>query len=99
MFVLPDTLIHICLASIFGKSNLSDELASIWRGLQLVWDIGHRFIILEYVSNVALDLIIDVNISNFHPHGTNLSLIRKLASLPWTISFTHTLRGGNECTD
>jgi hypothetical protein len=47
----------------------------------------------------ALDLIVDTKQNDFHPHATFLSLIRKLSSLPWVISFTHILREGNKCVD
>jgi len=47
----------------------------------------------------VLDLIEDVHNSNFHPQETIHSLIRKLSSLPHTISFTHTLREDNEYDD
>jgi len=46
-----------------------------------------------------LDLIADTNQNDFHPHANLLSFIRKLSSLPLTVSFNHTLREGNECAD
>ena len=74
------------------SSNLLAELSAIWRGLQLAWDFGYRSIIIEYDSKSALDLIADTKENDFHPHANLLSLIRKLSSLPWILSFTHTLR-------
>jgi len=33
------------------------------------------------------------------PHATLLSLIRKISSLFWEVSFIYTLLEGNECSD
>jgi hypothetical protein len=56
---------------------------------------------MESNSQAALDLIAIANTQQnvFHPHATLLSLIGKLISLHWMISFAHTLREGNECAD
>jgi len=54
---------------------------------------------MESDSRTTLDLIADTDQSDFHPHANLLSLIRKLYSLPWSVSFNHTLREGNECAD
>jgi hypothetical protein len=54
---------------------------------------------MESDSQSALDLIADTKENDFHPHENLLSLIRKLSSLPWIVSFTHTLREGNKCAD
>jgi len=54
---------------------------------------------LESYSQAALDLLDDAHPNEFHPHATILSLIRKLSALPWLVSFSHTLREGNECAD
>jgi len=54
---------------------------------------------LEYDSHATLNLIADTTQNDFHPHAALLSLIRKLASLRLVVSFTHTLREGNECAD
>jgi ribonuclease HI len=80
-------------------SNLLAELSAIWKGLQIAWDLGYRSIIMESDSRTALDLIVDTNQNDFHPYANLLSLIRKLYSLPWVVSFNHTLREGNECAD
>jgi len=63
-------------------SNLLVELSAIWKGLQLAWDLGYRFIIIESDSQTALDLIANTDDNDFHPHANLLSLIRKLSSLP-----------------
>jgi len=65
----------------------------------MAWDLGYRSIILESDSQTTLDLIADTTHNDFHPHASLLSLIRKFASLHWVVSFTHTLREGNECAD
>jgi len=36
-------------------------LSEILRGLQLGWDLGYRFINLEFDSQAALDLIVDAH--------------------------------------
>ena len=65
----------------------------------MAWVLGYRSIILESDSQTTLDLIADTTHNDFHPHASLLSLIRKFASLHWVVSFTHTLREGNECAD
>jgi hypothetical protein len=69
------------------------ELSTIWRGLQLVWDLGYKYIIMESDSQTTLDLIANTHQNEFHLHAI-LLLIRKL---PWMIFFAHTLREGNKC--
>ncbi|KAK2382027.1 TMV resistance protein N [Trifolium repens] len=91
--------IHGFSGSCGRASNLVAELSAIWKGLQLAWDLGYKSIIMESDSQAALDLIANTQQNEFHPHATLLSLIRKLTSLPWVISFAHTLREGNECAD
>jgi ribonuclease HI len=89
--------IHGFSGSCGRATNLLAELSAIWKGLQLAWDLGYRSIIMESDSQAALDLIVDTKQKDFHPHATLLSLIRKLSSLPWVVSFSHTLREGNKC--
>jgi hypothetical protein len=60
----------------------------------MTWDLS---IILESDSHTTLDLIAYTTQNDFHPHATLLTLIRKVVSLHWVVSFTHTLREGNEC--
>ena len=83
--------IHGFSGSCGRATNLLAELSAIWKGLQLAWDLGYRSIIMESDSQAALDLIVDTKQKDFHPHATLLSLIRKLTSLPWVVSFSHTL--------
>lgn len=71
-------------------------LAANWKGLQLVWDLGYMSIIMKSNAHEALNLTIDTQQTDFHPHTTLLSLIRMLASLPYVISFIHILREGND---
>jgi len=71
-------------------------LSAIWKGLHLAWNLGYRSIIDPKTS---LDLIVDTKQNDFHPHATLFSLIRKLFSLPWVVSFSHTLKEGNICAD
>jgi len=54
---------------------------------------------MKSYSQAALDFIANINQNDFHPHANLLSLIRKLFSLRWAVSFNHTLREGNECVD
>jgi hypothetical protein len=54
---------------------------------------------LESDSQAALDLIANARQNEFHPHATILSLIIKLYVLPSLVSFSHTLREGNEYAD
>jgi len=54
---------------------------------------------VEFDSRMALDFIVDTKQNDFHPHTTLFSLIKKLSSLSWVVSFSHTLREGNECAD
>jgi len=54
---------------------------------------------MKFDSRTTLDLIADTNHNDFHLHANLFSLIRKLSSLPWVVSFNHTLREGNECVD
>lgn len=72
--------IHGFSGSCGTTSNIFAELSTIWVGLQLATDIGHKFIIFEFDSKNVMDLIEDVHNSNFHPRWTILSLIRKLSS-------------------
>jgi hypothetical protein len=53
----------------------------------------------ELDFQAALVLIDDANHNDFHLHATLLSLIRKLSSLSWEVSFNHTLREDNEYAD
>jgi len=92
-------LLHGFSGSCGRASNLLAELSAIWRGLYLAWDLGYRTIIMESDSKTALNLISKEHQHDFHPYGTLLSLIRKLISLPWSVTFNHTLREGNECAD
>lgn len=63
-------------------SSLFTELTLISKEFQLVWDIGYRYIIVESNSGSMLELMTDVQHNDFHPHGSLISLVRKLISLP-----------------
>jgi hypothetical protein len=65
------------------------ELSAIWRGHQLAWDLGYKYIIMESDSQTALDLIANTQENEFHLHAILLLLIRKLTSIPWMIFFAH----------
>ncbi|GAU35993.1 hypothetical protein TSUD_211300 [Trifolium subterraneum] len=66
--------------------------------LQLAWDLGFRTIILESDSKSAINLILEDD-NNFHPHAIVLGQIRIFRARNWSLSFSHTLREGNECAD
>ncbi|XP_045786980.1 uncharacterized protein LOC123882215 [Trifolium pratense] len=77
-------------------SNLLAELYAILKGLQLAWGLGYRTINLESDSKSAIDLILEDD-NNFYPHAIVLGQIRILRTRNWSLSFSHTLREGNEC--
>jgi hypothetical protein len=81
------------------SSNFLTELSTICRWLYLAWDLGYRYIIMESDYHTVLNLIDETNQNSFYPRANLLSLIRKLSSLYWVVSFNHTLREDNECVD
>jgi len=52
---------------------------------------------MESYSRTILDIIADTNKNDFHPDANLLSLVKRLSSLSWVVSFNHTLRENNEC--
>ncbi|KAK2375206.1 TMV resistance protein N [Trifolium repens] len=79
-------------------SNLLVELYAILKGLQLAWGLGYHTITLESDTKSAIDLILEDD-NNFHPHAIILGQICMFQARYWSLSFSHTLREGNECVD
>ena len=79
-------------------SCLAAELYAIFHGLRIAYDAGHKNIILESDSMMALDLIMS-DVQSHHPHAPLISQIVQLQHRDWIVNFHHTLRQGNECAD
>ena len=81
----------------FGiTSCLAVELYVIFHGLRIAYDAGHKNIILESNSRMALDLIMS-DVQSHHPHAPLISQIVQLQHRDWIVNFHHTLRQGNKC--
>ncbi|KAJ1409532.1 Ribonuclease H domain [Sesbania bispinosa] len=77
---------------------LRAELAAIWQGLKLCWELEFRDVKCMSDSQLALSLILG-DVSNFHQHAGVVKEIRKLISQDWNVTMAHTLREGNQCAD
>lgn len=73
------------------STNLHAELLAIFHGLNLSWRSGHRMVVCESDSQMALSLITK-GVDSFHPYAVVINQIRSLLSLPWNLSFKHSLR-------
>lgn len=80
-------------------TNINAELHVIGKELQLAWDFGYREVVCESDSLIALQLMIQEGTINTHPHAALIDYIRTFKFSNWNLSFTHTLREGNACTD
>jgi hypothetical protein len=106
---LNGDLLHGFSNSYERRSNLFIELSSIWRKLQLTWNLVYMFIILKFNSKTTLNLILDthrVAVLNFTFMQIQLTWCnnsfshRKHSSLLGQIPLSiHTLWKGNECDD
>ncbi|KAJ1384911.1 Ribonuclease H domain [Sesbania bispinosa] len=76
---------------------LGAELAAIWQGLKLCWDLEFRDVKCMSDSQLALSLILG-DVSNFHQHAGVVKEVRKLISQDWN-TMAHTLREGKQCAD
>ena len=84
--------LHLGLAS-----NNMAELAAVWQGLALAWDMGFKFIQLEIDSNVVLTWLIDHNVT-YPPNMIPLICdCRNLMDWDWEVRVLHVYREANAC--
>lgn len=79
-------------------TNISAELFAIAHGLACAWDGGHRKVICESDSLMALTMV-EQGVNGCHPHATMVNHIRGLRNREWELQFSHVLREGNGCAD
>ncbi|CAL1361155.1 unnamed protein product [Linum trigynum] len=74
------------------------ELWAIYHGLKLGWNLGHRTLIIESDSQVAIQLV-NNRLDPLHPYASILSAIRRKIAQDWVVSLVHTYREGNRVAD
>uniref|UniRef100_A0A2C9W0H6 RNase H type-1 domain-containing protein n=1 Tax=Manihot esculenta TaxID=3983 RepID=A0A2C9W0H6_MANES len=79
-------------------SILNAEIIGILVGLQLVWSMGFRRVIVESDSLKAVRLITEEDIS-FHPLGDYIQDCRTLLNLDWQCTLSHVYRQRNYSAD
>lgn len=80
------------------SNNMNAGLLAIAQGLSIAWNAGHREVICETDSKIALIFITD-GVSKFHPYAPLVDHIRNFSTFSWKLSFKHTFREGNVCAD
>lgn len=77
-------------------TSLNADLLAINFGMILCWNLGHRTIVRESNSKIALNLIMK-GVDSTHPYAPVVQKIEALCHQAWSLSFIHTYREGNKC--
>ncbi|CAN1787382.1 Putative ribonuclease H protein At1g65750 [Linum perenne] len=94
--------VGFCLSAFainLGKCSITRaELRGAITGLEHAWEAGHRRVVVQMDSRVALDLLWATGVQT-HQHAGEIHALRCLISRDWEVSFSHVYREGNHAAD
>lgn len=84
--------------SVGWSTVLHVELLSIFYGLKVAWDQGHKDLICYNDSTLAIHLI-NEDLNHWHHYASIIANIKNLVERNWRIRFDHTMREANSAAD
>ncbi|KAJ8763632.1 hypothetical protein K2173_003104 [Erythroxylum novogranatense] len=84
--------------SIGIATNILAKLQGLKHGLQLMWDLGYRSVLVKTDCLVVVNLVFD-SPQPYHPRLVLIRDIQDMFAKQWRCSLHHVLREGNHCAD